>query len=382
MQVKLARCGALAGAVALAFMACPAFAQLAKDIKGTATVRSEKKVTPADRDRAFHDAELDAVRSYFDDKGSAEAKLFDQIRDKVSASIDDYFLHAVKIADEDSKDRHQYSITVKGDVNVSRLDIAKQGVTLAGSRPAAQKSLLTFVFVARAQSSETVSDPQTFTTQSKKVTGGKDTSAQKQAYDSDSISEHNASSSTGMKSHSSSASSTSTISTSGQGTKRTIAEHSWRLIPAADLSAIVTGVFSNAGYKVREAEYVTPAETRNLFKVAALQKDYATGMDLKPETKLHTLQGLQAASIPYLALATLDVGFPEVSANTGLRRVYVTVNAELVDVTGRSTVAKVGPEQFQGEGPTDDVARTDALKNAAGKAAQELLARADVARVH
>jgi len=96
------------------------------------------------------------------------------------------------------------------------------------------------------------------------------------------------------------------------------------------------------------------------------------------------VQGLQAAQIPYLALATLDVGLPDTDPATGLARVYVTVTGKVVDVTGRfpRTLASVGPEQFAGTGPSSDVAQTNALKLAADKAARELVSQVNVVGVH
>jgi hypothetical protein len=375
MQVKLVL------ACALACLALPAFGQL-RSANGIATVKYDKRATPAVKEQAFHDAEVDAIKSYFDAAGPAQADIFDAIRSKVTASIDDYFLHAVRISEEDHPDIHQYTVNVRGDINVARLEKEKKTVSAVGTALDQQKSLLTFVFVARAKNSVTSLGPQTVTEEGRTVARGVDTDSAKRGTQVESIGAHEISTGVSKHGHSSSVSSTSTVSSSGQKSRMSIDEYTWMIIPSADLSSIITGVFSAAGYRVREADYVTPEESKNLFSVPALQNDYKTGMDLQPKTKLNTLKGLQAANIPYLALATLDVGFPDIDPKTGDKRVYVTVNAEFVNVVDRSTVAKVGPEQFAGLGATDDVARTNALKLAADKAAHELLDRVNVTHVH
>jgi hypothetical protein len=59
---------------------------------------------------------------------------------------------------------------------------------------------------------------------------------------------------------------------------------------------------------------------------------------------------------------------------TGLMRVSVTVNGKILDIsqTIPDTIASVGPVQYAGMGPTEDEARTNALRLAANNAAHEL----------
>jgi len=70
-------------------------------------------------------------------------------------------------------------------------------------------------------------------------------------------------------------------------------------------------------------------------------------------------------------MATLDVGQVGVDPATGLKRMVVTVNAKVLDVGQRipESVAVAGPTQYAGVGPTEDEARTNALKLAAQSAA-------------
>ena len=85
--------------------------------------------------------------------------------------------------------------------------------------------------------------------------------------------------------------------------------------------------------------------------------------------------GAQKAEVPYLAIGTLDVGMRGTDPTTGLNRIHVTVMGKVLDVTGKfpRTVSAVGPIQFAGTGPTDMVARTNALSLAAEKAATQLM---------
>ena len=60
-----------------------------------------------------------------------------------------------------------------------------------------------------------------------------------------------------------------------------------------------------------------------------------------------------------------------------MARVAVTVNARVLDLSQQipDTIASVGPVQYAGVGPSEDEARTAALKLAASSAARELTAQ-------
>jgi hypothetical protein len=108
--------------------------------------------------------------------------------------------------------------------------------------------------------------------------------------------------------------------------------------------------------------------------VSAIEDDYKSGNDLKTSTLQSIVAGMKTAQIPIFALGTLDVGLAGRDDATGLVRVAVTVNARVMDVTQSipETIAAVGPVQYAGVGPTEDEARTSALKLAASNAAREL----------
>ena len=66
----------------------------------------------------------------------------------------------------------------------------------------------------------------------------------------------------------------------------------------------------------------------------------------------------------------MDVGSKKVDSQSGFITVYVTVNARIVDCSGRfpKTVASVGPEVYDGRGPDLQVAEKNAIKAASEKA--------------
>jgi hypothetical protein len=369
-------------ALLLALVALTATAQV-QSAKGMATVSYRDEATPEVKAQAFHDAEVNAVERYFAESGASQSDNFDVIRAKVSGAIGSYVLGATVISEENRPDARQYSVVVRADINASRLSNELKNSSTVANTADQQKSPLTFVFVARAQDSVKAFDPHVYKRTDEKVTGDASGDVSKSGTEGEKIGRSQISTNASTSSHIAMQASTSNIVETGGSTTRRADQVTWALIPSANLSSIVTGIFGSAGFQVVEAEYVEP-QSNGLLSLQALQSDYKTGNDLQPQTMRNTVQGLQAAQVPYLALATLDVGLPGTDPQTGLTVVYVTVTGKIVDVTGRfpRTVASVGPEQFAGTGPSSDVAQTNGLKLAADKAARELVSQVNVVGVH
>jgi hypothetical protein len=83
------------------------------------------------------------------------------------------------------------------------------------------------------------------------------------------------------------------IETGGSTTRRA-SESTFRLLPSANLTQVFTSNFTRAGFKVSEAAMVEPY-TDGKFKVATVENDYKSGMDLKPAT----LASLVVACVPH-----------------------------------------------------------------------------------
>ena len=147
----------------------------------------------------------------------------------------------------------------------------------------------------------------------------------------------------------------------------------WEITRSANINSVMSGIFTNAGYEVIEAEYLEE-ESGGLVNLQAIRDDYQTGDDLSSETKRNFAKGVRSVDIPYLALGTLDVGMQSIDPVSGLVRVYVTVSGKVLDVSGRfpKTASSVGPVQIAGLGPDETVARTNALILAAETAAHQL----------
>ena len=71
----------------------------------------------------------------------------------------------------------------------------------------------------------------------------------------------------------------------------------------------------------------------------------------------------------------MDVGLPEKDEATGLTRVYVTVTAKVSDLAPKfpKTVASIAGKPYAGLGSNAQVAKQNALNEAATRSASELV---------
>lgn len=342
--------------------------------RGKATVSYQGKLaSPDDKAKANLAAQLKAVEFYYAEAGQSEAENFDVVRDKITANPDRYILESTVLSEEDSADRKQYTVAVRVSLNVANLRNAVKSNSAVAKAGRAEKSALVFMFVSRQVDSTKAFDARVAkrVDESIKVSANDSTSQTGSEGESVKSGQIKTNSATSNQVNVA-ANSSRTIETGGTTVKRAN-ESTWRLIPSANLNQVFTSTFTRAGFKVSEAAFVEPY-TGGHFKVSAVENDYSSGSDLKSATQQSLVKGMRTAQIPYVALGTLDVGMVDKDPNTGLMRVSVTVNAKILDVTQTipETIASVGPVQYAGLGPTEDEARTNALKLAANNAAREL----------
>lgn len=363
------------GLLALSF-AAPASAEVAS-AKGKATVRyTGKAVSPDDKAKAVSAAQLKAIETYYAQGGDSEAANFDAMRQKIIDNPDRYILESTVLAEEDNPSALSYTVTVKVSLNGSNLRNDMKAGSAVGKASKGERSALAFVFVSREQDSDKAYDTREF----KRVDVGQsrevNASRSSQGSEQESIRKGKVSTSESRNDSASiNAKASMTVETGGSKTRRAN-DKTWRIFPSSNLNQVFTKAFSSAGYKVKEGAMVEPASGGH-FKVAMVENDYKTGNDLQASTKVAIATGMKTAHIPYVAIGTLDVAMSDTDEATGLQRVAVTVNASVYDMTEDipDTIASVGPVVYAGTGPTEDEARTNALKLAANNASRELVSQ-------
>jgi hypothetical protein len=361
--------------VALSFISTTTMAEVLS-AKGKATVAyTERKASSAVKDKALFNAQMKAIETYYAEAGDAQAENLDAIRDQIKAEPDRFILETTVLQEDDNKDDRKYTVAIRVSLNGSNLRNALKKTSVAGSSKAAtgEHSQLTFLFVSRQVDTQTTYDPRVTQRAIVSQKGSAESSLEDNGSQSESVKKGRVKTADSRKTKSNYASEDAlTIETGGSTVTRS-ATSTWRVLPSQNLSQIFTQNFKTAGYRVVEAQYLEPLSQGKL-KISSVENDYKSGNDLSSTTMQNVVAGLKNAQVRYVAMGTLDVGQVGFDDVTGLQRVSVTVNAKVMDVGSAipESVAVAGPVQFSGVGPTEDEARTEALKLAAQNTAREL----------
>jgi hypothetical protein len=340
------------------------------DSKGIASVSFDGKLTPAIKQTALEKAKVNALDRLIAQSDMAKSRNYELARDSLLADIDTYILSATILSEEGDEKAGRYTVSIRAEINGPRLENALRGSSVVANTPTAQKSLMTFVFVARQQQSVQSFDDKVYKRTDAKATGASSSERTRDASESEAITGNSVSTSDKILETSDGNSEMSTSVTIGGSTTGRADVVAWVVTQAAEINSVMTGSFTAAGYEVVEAEYVGQLD------VDSIRADYGTGDDLSPATLRNAVKGVKAAGdFDYLALGRLDVGMKDKDPASGLTRVYVTASGKVLDVSGSypKTVSSVGPAQYAGVGPSEAVARTNALRQAATIAAEQMI---------
>jgi hypothetical protein len=350
--------------------------------KGMASIQLSGKVNAATKSEVLLAAKINALDRYISEANQAKAKNYELARDGIVLNIDSYVLSATVLSETiDGKPfakakkakEGTYQVVIRADLNANRLNNELKGQSAVANASGYDKSLLTFVFVARQQKSVKSYDDKVYKRSEAQGSQSSESVADRQSVESDRVSGNAVTLSDNVSESSSSKNnSVSTTTTGGSTTaKANIVE--WDVAPASEVTSVMTGIFTSAGFEVVEAEYLEE-ESGGLVNVETIRNDYRTGDDLASQTLRDTAKGIRSVEIPYFALGTLDVGMRSTDPSSGLIRIFVTVSGKVLDVSGRfpKTVSAVGPIQIAGLGPDESVARVNGLKLAAEAVAKQL----------
>ena len=268
--------------IALA-VASPVAAQTASS-RGTGSASYGLRLSADTRAQALNKAKVNALEAYIAETGAAKLRLFEARRGEFIGEIDRYVLSAVQLSDTEDKKAKTYSVTVRAEINTTLLQTKLDAGSAVAGATAAQRSLLTFLFMARSQ--DTV---QSFQDKEYRRVDAS-SSYSENTREGDSF-RGNSVSTNGSINQNGSVSVTSGGSTTARADNIT-----WKVANAAEVNTAMTGAFSAAGYEVVEAEYVE-GESRGLLSIERIRKDFSTGNDLAPATLRDTANGIRAANI-------------------------------------------------------------------------------------
>jgi hypothetical protein len=359
------------------FLSLQALGQVVQ-VKGVGTISYSGELTPSERDRAYKTAQVAAVERYFAENGEAESQNFEAIQPTIESNLDKFILGTIVLNEQEQVNLRKYTIAVRVELNVAKLRNTLRASSAVSKSASGEKSQLVYVFVGREVSSVRSFDERVV--KRVEVTGSQDASVKKstrgtegESIGATSIST-NASKQTSEKA---SLNASAKMETGGSSTRKAD-DTTYRLLPMMSTKTSITSVFSQGGYVVSDPEFVlTDKDLR------AVNHDYSSGNDLAPSTVRAVVMSMKKSQVPYLVLATLDVGAPAMDAATGLQRVAVSVTGRVLDLTSNlpREVASVPTVQYFGVGPDNSTASTKALKEASVATAREVVSRLNAAGI-
>lgn len=169
-------------------------------------------------------------------------------------------------------------------------------------------------------------------------------------------------------------SSNSKSSSSGSTTRRSD-EIMYKIISSKAVDGAMSKSLTDAGYE--SLLYKMVAGFCNGVSQAEVEETFKTKEDLTMEQLISSMQAAIACKGEFFALGTMTADIARTHKQTGLQQVAVRVQGEVYNLTNFPPVriATIPPQQFQGLGPSQDEARTNAL-SLAGEEAGRIITKA------
>jgi len=315
----------------------------------------------AEERAAITEAKNNALTRFAAAFDSARFELYKKIEPDVLGNIDQYVTDYTQLDQQVDKTSKRYTVVIEASINSTLIESAinkssnANGPTAAGAIPAkAGGSYMTFVFVARELASIKDYDAKRTTVdinesssagrQNKNV--AEDAQSAETSLDKSSVVKH----------------------TTGGNTETKAAEVTYRVMTITEVDNAVNSVLTKASYEV-----VDPVDAG--LSVDSFKADFASGSDISAATRTIAIKNCKQKEITYIAIANMDVGLPEKDEATGLTRVFVTVTAKVSDLSPKfpKTIASIAGKPYAGLGSNPQVAKQNALNEAATRSASELV---------
>ena len=316
----------------------------------------------ADERRAITEAKVNAVQRFAADFEPARYELYKKSEKEIIARIDEFVGDFTQVDQQVDKTSKRYTVVIEASVNASLIEQTLQADSSAQAADQSEKSNIVFIFVARELASRKIFEAKRTVMDSNEKSGA--------------ASEHTDASDNSSAAQSSSESSTLTKKTTGGSTELKADAITYQVSTVAEVDGAVNSVLTKAGY-----ETVDPTDAG--LDVAKFKADFSSGNDIAAPTRSEAIGILRQNDVRYMAIANMDVGLAENDEVSGLIRVYVTVTAKITYLPPASagkgpkklpkTVASIAGKPYAGLGSNPQVARTNALNEAALKSAGELM---------
>lgn len=329
-------------ALGLAFLLATtstAFAQRV-ELKGVGSASWDaKQNTPADAEaRAAHEAKLAAWRAYVASQSTARQQAIAAHEADFVANLDKLIIDSVVVASQ--KDAGTLKIVLRVGFNDESVNQMVSKLTVGNGEQSArsQDSLFSFLFMARKATSITQFDARrTSVRQGEAVNASADDGG---------------------------VTATRTL-TSGGSSQQKADTLTYEVSSSQDIDAAMGEVLNTSGI-----EYVGYDDiVTNCHGMAPkrFQAEFVQSDELSPQTRADVIKAARECEVRYFATGTIDTEVASVDPVTGNQKVFVSVRTQLWDLSKKlpRKIGSVGPKQYSGLGPNQNVAGRNALALAA-----------------
>jgi len=300
------------------------------------------------------DAAWDKYVSGFSD---AKRNAYSIVKRSILDRRDDFIIgHRVidKINDEDNK---KYTVQVRVEIDDSAIQKIIFDSTKKGNESG---EYFSWIFVTRAQDS-VKSYMDKVTKINKAESGGSDIQ--------DVVIDGNSTAVTQEKS-------SYKKSTSGGSTEKKRDKVKWTKLSSKEIDAAMGEALVNAGYEAVDFGDLHSEGCSDRSKsVEEIRDEFVENTDLPKKTESAIKRTAKDCEVKYTAIGSLDIMMQQTDPVTGLIDVTVSVIAKVYDTSKRfpKQIASVGPVQHHGLGDSEQVARSNALKESAKQAANTMI---------
>ena len=160
----------------------------------------------------------------------------------------------------------------------------------------------------------------------------------------------------------------------GGSTTKKSSEITRKILSSKEIDASMRQALINAGYEgYMYGQIAAEPECGAKRTIEQIRNEFGASVDISSDTQRDITRTARRCEMKYTAIGTLDV-MPAKSQGRKMI-VDVSVTAQVFDTSGRfaRNIASVGPVVFGGEGPSEEVARFNALKKAGQSAASTII---------
>jgi hypothetical protein len=343
----------------------------AKEIKAKGDVSFEGGVFSNEPDietkqKAVNIAVINAWKKYTSEFSAAKLNAYKQSQSYFESNLDEFVIEKKVLEQEFDQNTNTYSVVAKvnfNDIAVdSKLNDGNPKAVL-GAGAVGSKSLFSFLFLAREQSSIKAFDAR------KTVKAKVDTNSEN-----DRSQDLNITNTGGQKKLKESTSDEITVTTGGSTLKKAN-ETEYRVYSSGDIDAASSEVLSSNNFEVVSfSEITAQCNGPSLDKI---KSEFVGHDEMSPETRVQAVRAAKSCdpNLRYFAVGTLDARMTDVDPASGNTRTSVSFRGQVWDITSglSRVVASIGPIQKFGLGPDASSATSVALREAATEASTEIV---------